>query len=33
MTEKEKIKQYLERKGISKNSFYQKTGLLQMDLL
>ena len=27
MTEKEKIKQYLESKGISKNSFYQKTGL------
>ena len=27
MTEKEKIKQYLENKGISKNSFYQKTGL------
>ena len=27
MTEKEKIKQYLEAKGISKNGFYQKTGL------
>lgn len=27
MTEKEKIKQYLESKGISKNSFYQRTGL------
>lgn len=27
MTEKEKIKQYLDYKGISKNSFYQKTGL------
>ena len=26
MNEKEKIKQYLNSKGISKNSFYQKTG-------
>ena len=26
MYEKEKIKQYLNSKGISKNSFYQKTG-------
>lgn len=26
MSEKEKIKQYLNSKGISKNSFYQKTG-------
>ena len=26
MNEKEKIKQYLESKGISKNSFYQRTG-------
>jgi hypothetical protein len=27
MTEKEKIKQYLEYKGISKNKFYNETGL------
>lgn len=27
MTEKDKIKQYLDFKGISKNSFYKKTGL------
>ena len=26
MDEKEKIKQYLNSKGVSKNSFYQKTG-------
>ena len=27
MTEKEKIKMYLENQGISKNKFYQVTGL------